>query len=269
MNPDAPDRAVGAARAAEPLALDVLALAPHPDDAELFCGGLLARLVGLGYRVGVTDLTRGERASRGTPAQRLREAEAAARVLGLAYRGNLGLADGGLRGDDPEQRQAIVAELRRLRPQLLLAPWREERHPDHRAAGLLAESAAFLAGLANYPAPGQLAHRVLQVLFYPQRVEARPSFVVDIADVAAQKARAIACHASQVAAAPSAAPTDAPLIGSALALAALQARDAYFGAQVGSTAGEPYVCAEAVPVADPLALFRARRGPAHVFPGAA
>lgn len=249
--------------------LDVLALAPHPDDAELFCGGLLARLAAAGYRVGVLDLTQGERASRGSTDQRQREAQAATDVLGLAYRGNLALPDGGLRGDDPAQILAIAEELRRLRPELLLAPWREERHPDHRAAAQLAESAAFLAGLVNYPASGSPAHKVLQLLYYPQRVEVRPSFVVDIADFAAQKALAIACHASQVGVEqePLAEGELAPLVSSALALPALRARDAYYGAQVGSAAGEPYLCAEALPVADPLALFRGRRGPAHFFPG--
>lgn len=243
--------------------LDILALAPHPDDAELFCGGLLAKMAHLGYRVGILDLTRGEKASRGTADQRAQEASRAAQVLGLAWRGNLGLPDCGLLGEDPMQILALVEQLRHLRPELVLAPWRQERHPDHRAAAQLAETACFLAGLANYPAADQTGHRVRQLLFYPMRVEARPSFVVDIAPFAEQKRRAIACHASQVGQAQSG---DVPLVAATLALPALAHRDGYYGAQVGSAAAEPYISPAAVPVADPLALFRARFGAPHFFP---
>ena len=74
--------------------VDALAFGAHPDDVEIFCGGVMVRLAQLGYRTGVIDLTRGELASRGTPEERAREADAAAKVLGLAFRENLGLPDG-------------------------------------------------------------------------------------------------------------------------------------------------------------------------------
>ena len=243
--------------------LDILALAPHPDDAELFCGGLLAKMAHLGYRVGILDLTRGEKASRGTADQRAQEASRAAQVLGLAWRGNLGLPDCGLQADDPAQTLALVEQLRLLRPELVLAPWHQERHPDHRAASQLAERACFLAGLANYPMPDQPLHRVRQLLFYPMRVEARPSFLVDIAPFADQKRRAIACHASQIGQPQEG---EVPLVAASLALPALAHRDGYYGAQLGSTAAEPYISPAALPVADPLALYRARAGAPHFFP---
>lgn len=245
------------------LPLAILAIAPHPDDAELFCGGLLARMVHQGYRVGILDLTRGERASRGATQQRAQEAARAAQVLGLAWRDNLGLPDCGLLGEDPAQTLAIVEQLRLTRPELVLAPWHHERHPDHCAAAQLTERACFLAGLAQFPVPDQQPHRVKQLLFYPMRVEARPSFIVDIAAFAEQKQRAIACHASQVGVPE---PGAAVLLAAALALPALAHRDGYYGAQVGSIAGEPYICPAAVPVTDPLALFRSRASAPHFFP---
>ena len=76
--------------------LDLLAVGPHPDDVELFCGGTLIRAAELGHSTGVLDLTRGERATHGTPEQRAREAAAAAEVMGLRLRENLGLPDAGL-----------------------------------------------------------------------------------------------------------------------------------------------------------------------------
>ncbi|MBI5611082.1 MAG: bacillithiol biosynthesis deacetylase BshB1, partial [Deltaproteobacteria bacterium] len=231
------------------LHLEVLVIAPHPDDAELFCGGLLAKLGAQGYRCGVLDLTRGERASRGTPALRQQEAEAAAQVLGLHWRGNLGLPDAGLDGASDTQVQALVEQLRVIRPELVLAPWRHERHPDHVAASQLAKRAVFLCGLRNWPTPDQLAHTVTQLLYYPMRSQTRPSFVVDIAEFAEIKARAVACHASQVG--PGAAGT---LVGSPASQVALQHRDGWFGAFVGCAAGEPYLLDGPLPVADPLAL---------------
>ena len=45
--------------------LDVLAVAAHPDDVELTCGGTLIKMVDAGYRVGVLDLTAGEMGTRG------------------------------------------------------------------------------------------------------------------------------------------------------------------------------------------------------------
>ena len=80
--------------------LDLLAIAPHPDDAELLCGGALAKSAALGRQVGILDLTRGETGTRGTPEIRAAEAQAAARVLRIAVRENAGLPDAGLHNTD-------------------------------------------------------------------------------------------------------------------------------------------------------------------------
>ena len=57
--------------------VEVLAVGAHPDDVEIGCGGLLAKLARQGRRVGVLDLTRAELGTRGTPEERAREAEKA------------------------------------------------------------------------------------------------------------------------------------------------------------------------------------------------
>ena len=64
--------------------LDLLAVAPHPDDAELLCGGTLALMADRGYRVGILDLTAGEMGTRGTVAGRRSEAERAAKIAAAA-----------------------------------------------------------------------------------------------------------------------------------------------------------------------------------------
>ena len=108
--------------------LDLLVLAPHPDDGELGCGGTLARAKAEGLSTGILDLTRGEMGTKGTLEERAREVEEASRVLGLDYRGNLGLPEGGL-ADVAQQRLVVAEALRRLRPRILLAPSRPTATP--------------------------------------------------------------------------------------------------------------------------------------------
>ena len=98
---------------------DLIVYAPHPDDAELFCGGTLLRLASVGYRVGVVDLTEGESGTRGTPETRAKERAKASEVLGLAVRDGLKLPDMGLVGTDKHQLEAVVASLRERRPKVL------------------------------------------------------------------------------------------------------------------------------------------------------
>ncbi len=73
--------------------IDALAIAAHRDDVEQTCGGTLLKLSQAGHRTAILDLTAGEMGTRGSAEQRAREAEEAARLLGVAWRGNLGLAN--------------------------------------------------------------------------------------------------------------------------------------------------------------------------------
>lgn len=243
--------------------LQVLAFGPHPDDVELFCGGLLAAMAQRGYRVGVVDLTRGERASAGSVAERDEEARRAAEVLGLCHRENLGLPDTGVRpwggavGADPADSQLAraVEAIRRLRPELLVIPHTEDRHPDHGGAGALLLEAAMLAGVRRFPtAPHHPPHTPRQVLAYPMRTDVEPSLVVDTSAVAATKAAAIRCYRSQMERPAGA--TDGTLVSSPLTLPFVEARDRLAGARIGAAAGEPYVLHGTVGLADPVDHFR-------------
>lgn len=245
--------------------IDAIAFGAHPDDVEIFCGGVMVRLAQLGYRTGVIDLTRGELASRGTPEERAREAEAAAEVLGVAFRENLGLPDGFLDASAASPHLPPVVEaIRRHRPEIVLAPWIEERHPDHVAAGHLVKRAVFFAALRKFetsPARERFAPR--RVLHYEMRHRMAASFLVDTTEAWPRKIEAIRLHASQVGPAPGAAPT---LIGSPLALEAIEARDRAHGGRLGVRYAEALRAAEALGVADPVAFFRlAPQGDAHLF----
>lgn len=241
------------------MSLDLLAFGPHPDDVELSCGGWLALASARGQRTGIVDLTAGELATNGTVDERRAEAEAAAEVLGLTSRDNLGLPDGGIRADDTEQLAAVVRVVRAHRPLLVLAPHPEARHPDHEAAGELLKRALFFAGLAKFRPDLGPSWRPKRLLTYPQRHEVRASFVVDVSEVYARKEQAIRCHRSQLGGAPT-------LVNSSLGIEAFTVRDRYWGASIGVRYGEPYCVAGPLPLADPVAHFAEAPTPVLVPP---
>ena len=213
--------------------IDVLVLAPHPDDAEMSCGGTILRLVAAGKKVAVVDLTRGENATRGTPAQRQEECAAATAILGVQQRHNLALPDAGLRDDDAAL-AAVVGIVRRLRPKILIAPADRDLHPDHEAAGKIARRAYFHSGLAKVlPALGA-AHRPQHLLHYPLHDEGRPTLCVDISAVAERKLEAIRCYRSQYGG------VDRAHLARLDPLQRAEARDRYYGARIGCAAAEPF-----------------------------
>jgi len=160
--------------------LDLLVVGPHPDDAELGCGGLLARAKAEQLSTGILDLTRGEMGSKGTVEIRVQEATEASKILGLDYRGNLGLMDGAI-SDVDLQRQALSKVIRELRPRVVVAPHESDRHPDHLAASRLCVAAIHFAGLRKAAVEGK-PHKVERLLFYPGNYPAVPTLAVDISD---------------------------------------------------------------------------------------
>ena len=178
-------------------ALDVLAVFAHPDDAEMLAGGSLARSADRGERVGILDLTRGERGSRGTPEIRETEALAAAEVLGVQVRQNACFPDAGIE-DSYESRRHLAGLIRELRPAVVLTHWIESRHPDHRAAAQLVTNAAFLSGLRQLDAPGDpfRPRKVVHATLFREDAPP-PTFVVDVSAHVERKLQALACHASQ------------------------------------------------------------------------
>ncbi|HVB03411.1 MAG TPA: bacillithiol biosynthesis deacetylase BshB1 [Chitinophagaceae bacterium] len=180
--------------------IDILAIASHPDDVELSCAGTLMVHKAMGKKVGVLDLTRGELGTRGTVDSRKREARAAAKVLGLTIRENLGLADGFFE-NDRITRLKLIRMIRKYQPDIILANAPQDRHPDHgRAARLITES-CFLSGLlkirTSLQGKLQEAWRPLQVFHFIQDRYLKPDFVVDITNMAEKKWEAIRCYQTQ------------------------------------------------------------------------
>jgi bacillithiol biosynthesis deacetylase BshB1 len=175
--------------------LDVLAIAPHPDDVELTCGGTMAKMADAGYRTGILDLTKGETGTRGTPETRLREAERAGQILGVKVRRNLGLPDAHLRSCD-EYKIAIAEVIRELEPRTVILPYWEGRHPDHYTSSRLGYEACFIAGLKNYPLAGE-AFRPFKIIYAAAYASVTPTFAVDISKYYDRRKRAILAYQSQ------------------------------------------------------------------------
>ena len=175
--------------------LDVLCIAPHPDDAEIGCAGTLARARSEGQRIGILELTRGEMGSKGTPEQRDQEALEAARILGLTYRGNLRWPDGTIM-DVPELRLKLAQVLRDVRPRVLFVPHELDRHPDHVGAARVSLSAIHLAGLSRATLEGA-PHRVQHTLFYQGNAPIVANVLIDVSDHLDVWSHAIMTHQSQ------------------------------------------------------------------------
>jgi len=175
--------------------LDLLAIAPHPDDVELTCGGTMIKMAEAGYRTGILDLTRGETGTRGSPEARLREAARAGKIMGAEVRRNLGLPDAHLRVCD-EYKVAIAEVIRELEPRTVILPYWEGRHPDHYTAAQLGYEACFVAGLRNYPLAGE-AFRPFKIIYAAAYAGVRPTFAVDITRQYERRRRAILAYISQ------------------------------------------------------------------------
>jgi bacillithiol biosynthesis deacetylase BshB1 len=181
--------------------LDVLAFSPHPDDAELYCGGTLLLHTLAGRRTGVIDLTRGELSTRGTGESRAEETADATRLLGLDCRENLGIPDGDI-VNTAENRLAVVRAIRRWRPAVVLLPWHRDRHPDHEHASVVVREALFAAGLrrvetADDDGTPQEPFRPARAYYYMLSEDFTPSFIVDISAVFEQKLEAIRAYRTQ------------------------------------------------------------------------
>ena len=236
--------------------VDILAFGAHPDDVELGACGTLIRAARAGAKTGVITLTRGEMGTRGTPAARAAEFDAASAVMGTAHHEMLSLPDGRLQADDPS-REAVIREIREHRPRIVLLPYWEDRHPDHPAASRIIEEAAFLAGLARRET-GQEPHRPSQLVYYMSSWEFEPSFIVDVSGVIEEKRRALQAYGSQVYN-PGYAGSEPPtFIASQQFQELLFSRMAHYGHLIGKKYGEPFRIRGHVEVGDLLESFGGR-----------
>lgn len=235
--------------AEQPIA-EVLAIAAHRDDVEQTCGGTLLRMHAHGVSTAILDLTRGEAGTRGSADERAAEAAAAARILGVTWRGALDIPDGRVE-NTWENRINLVEVLRRVRPRVVILPYWTARHPDHYNASTLGYEACFLSGLAKIDT-GTPPHRPFKIVYASLYADVRPSFVVDISPFIEDRHRALMAYQSQYANQPA---------GSGLFVPEEEIRERtfaearHYGTLAGVAYAEPFVQKE-VGLVDDLTLLQ-------------
>jgi len=231
------------------MALDVLAVAAHPDDVEQTCGGTLIRMAEAGYKTGVLDLTAGDMGTRGTPDERIAESEAAGRHMLLAWRGNLRMPDARLE-NNIAARMTLAAQIRELKPRVVILPYWEGRHPDHYRCCELGYEACFLSGLKKLD-PYTEPHRPFKILYSGLYTNIKPSFVVDISAQFDRRMSALLSYPSQYGAGEA---------GNALFPQEQEIRERlaaiarFYGNLIGVRYGEPFIVKEAMEIADIVAM---------------
>jgi len=180
--------------------IDILAIGIHPDDVELGCSGTLVKHISMGKSAGILDLTLGELGTRGSAELRTKEAKAAAKILGVAFRTQLQFKDGFFENNEEHQRQ-IITYLRKHRPNFVLCNAISDRHPDHGRGAKLVADACFYSGLVKIETTlngeKQEAWRPKAVYHYIQDHYIHPDFVIDITDHLNKKHQAIMAFSSQ------------------------------------------------------------------------
>jgi bacillithiol biosynthesis deacetylase BshB1 len=217
--------------------VDVLLFGSHPDDVEWGAGGTVLNLKARGASFGLVDLTRGEMGSRGTSQERDKEAQDAASWMGARFRENLGLPDCGII-DSVENRKQVAGVIRRYRPKLVLAPYWQDRHPDHAATGSLIRNAAIHCTLKKSDDPNP-PHKPLAYLYYLLHHFQHPSVVVDISNVYQDKLELVRMHASQFA--KTAKGFGVLPLGMDDYIFGLESRDRFFGSLISVHHGEAFI----------------------------
>jgi N-acetylglucosamine malate deacetylase 1 len=231
--------------------LDLLAIAAHPDDVELTCGGTLIKMAERGYKTGILDLTAGEMGTRGTPETRAKEAARAAKFLKVNWRGTLGVPDSDVQASR-QHKLRLAAVIRELRPKTVILPYWEARHPDHYHASTLGYEGCFLAGLKQLPIEGE-AYRPFKILYSTAYASVRPTFVVDITEQYEKRGLAIAAYGSQFR--PKKSQTKSKVH---LAIDSLEGQmnqlARHYGEMIGVRYGEPFLTKELMSVDDVVDL---------------
>lgn len=217
--------------------VDVLAIGAHPDDVDLGVGGTLLLLAAQGFTTAILDLSQGEAASRGTPDERVREADRSARVLQVRERYNAELPDGGIENTQ-DQRLRVIPFIRALRPAVILSHHATDRHPDHGAAHALVRDANFFAGVSSIETDEEPYRAPNLYFFHPYQDSADPpAMVMDVSDFFERKMRALKSFKSQLYNPDYAGP--ATYVSSPEFWDSITTRAAYWGGRAGVTFGEP------------------------------
>jgi len=225
--------------------VDVIVFAAHPDDAELAMGGTIARLSKEGKKIMIADLTEGEMGTRGSVELRREEAAAASKILSVNIRENLKIPDGNILLSDDNLRK-VVGLIRKYRPSIIFAPYKNDRHTDHIDTFHLIKKANFFAGVGKYSViiDGQHSefYRASKIFYYMQTYEFDPTFITDISAHFQEKIAAIKAYGSQFYSPGQTGPET--MISSKGFFDYIEARAKVYGFRIKKDYGEPFFCEE-------------------------
>lgn len=186
----------------------VLAIMAHPDDVEFTCAGTLALLKRTGWRVHVATMTPGDVGSMRLSRERIArvrraEAAAAAAVLGAGYT-CLEFEDLKIVYSVSAKRR-VAGLIRRIRPDLVIVPAREDYMADHEETARIAREAVFASTIPNWETGGERPCRAMAAVLYADPIElidwrgrrTATERIVDITGVIKVKEKMLAAHASQ------------------------------------------------------------------------
>lgn len=183
--------------------IHILAFSPHPDDAEIGCGGVLLKSHALGLRTAIVDLTEGEASTGGDRESRRAESVEAARLLKLTVRENLKLPDTGIE-DTVDNTKLLASVICKWKPKIVLAPYydlplgRGLGHRDHVKTGILASHAFNYSHFRKLMEPlGYEPHQASAIFYYFLPPKITPTFIVDVTDYYENWINAILAHRSQ------------------------------------------------------------------------
>ena len=190
----------------------VLVVIPHPNDAEFWCAGSIARWIDDGATVRYVVCTDGSKGTTdpevdaaGLAAARGREQAEAARELGVQEVVSLGRIDGGLEDTDDFRRE-LVRQIRQVQPVVVMCPepYRKNLawHRDSRMAGQVALDAVFPCARDHlhfeelWRDEGLEPHKTGTVLFWGTET---PNVFVDIDSSMDAKTRAVKASPTRLA----------------------------------------------------------------------
>jgi bacillithiol biosynthesis deacetylase BshB1 len=182
--------------------MHILAIVAHPDDADIFCGGTLAKHRDRGDRVTIAHMTKGEyggldQTKESVASVREEEAIESGDVLGVDEVTFLGFHDGNITYS-LENRLKIVDTIRQYAPDAIMTHYQDDMHPDHRVTSRLVTDAYYMSSLP-LAETDHSAHDPDNVYYFGKPTSAfEPSLFVDITDHIDQKLEAIDQHESQV-----------------------------------------------------------------------
>lgn len=225
----------------------VMAIGAHPDDVEVGAGGALSQFAESGYRTVIVDLTNGEPTPHGTPEIRAEETAVASEILKVDARELLDLPNRELL-DTIEARKKLATVMRKHRPDILLAQYNLDAHPDHIASSSITTGGRFYSKLTKSDIAGEPFYpgKIFYYFAFHLQAKIEPSFIFDITDRFESKLAAIKAYKSQFI-------TNKKNVA---VVDAIETEAKYWGKMAGCRYGEPYYCNEHLRISDATSFFR-------------